>query len=168
MTSFRTAQIFLFLSTVLLLTSFGTKRPQQTTPPTRKTTQSPIFPKGQRAPAANFTGTVYLYPLVQDDTTFHCVSGSVTFEPRARSNWHTHAAGQILLVTNGVGYYQEAGQPVRLLRQGDVIKAQPGVKHWHGASPRQAMTHIALNVNTEKGIVTWLQPVTDQEYTSYR
>lgn len=72
------------------------------------------------------------------------------------------------MITDGLGYYQEEGQPVRLLRKGEVIKAQPGVKHWHGASPKQSMTHIALNVNTEKGVVTWLQPVTDQEYNSYR
>jgi quercetin dioxygenase-like cupin family protein len=126
------------------------------------------FPRGERAPAANFTGTVYLFPLVKDDPAFNCVSGSVTFEPGARSNWHTHAAGQILLVTDGLGYYQEEGQPVRLLRKGEVVKSLPGVKHWHGASPKQAMTHISLNVNTEKGIVTWLQPVTDTEYNSYK
>jgi quercetin dioxygenase-like cupin family protein len=130
--------------------------------------QGSAFPRGERAPAANFTGIVYVYPLVKDDAAFNCVSGSVTFEPGARSNWHTHAAGQILLVTEGLGYYQEEGQPVRLLRMGEVIKALPGVKHWHGASPKQAMTHISLNVNTEKGIVTWLQPVTDTEYNSYK
>lgn len=126
------------------------------------------FPKGGRAPAEHFTGVVYLYPLVKEDPTFHCVSGSVTFEPGARSNWHTHPDGQILLITDGQGYYQEKGQPVRLLHKGEVVQCQPGVAHWHGASPKQAMTHISLNVNTEKGIVNWLQPVTDQEYNSYQ
>ncbi len=138
-----------------------------TSRPAQAPAQSGSFPRGERAPAANFTGTVYLYPLVKDDPAFHCVSGNVTFEPGARSHWHAHAAGQILLITEGVGYYQEKGQPVRLLRKGDVIKALPGVEHWHGASPKQRMTHISLNVNTEKGIVTWLRPVTDQEYNSY-
>lgn len=166
MMTFRTPLTFV-LGTALLLASFSSRA--QTSPqPAGKTAPGSIFPKGERAPAANFTGTVYLYPLVKDAADFNCGSGSVTFDPGARSNWHTHAAGQILLITDGVGYYQEAGQPVHLLRKGEVIKARPGVKHWHGASPQQAMTHIALNVNTEKGIVTWLQPVTDQEYTSYK
>lgn len=161
MTTSRIKQLALALSIGALLVGFTS---HQALAPA----QSGPFPRGERAPAANFTGTVYLYPLVKDDPAFHCVSGSVTFEPRARSNWHTHAAGQILLITEGLGYYQEASQPVRLLHKGDVIKSLPGVKHWHGASPRQSMTHISLNVNTEKGIVTWLQPVTDQEYNSYK
>ncbi|UOQ52213.1 (R)-mandelonitrile lyase [Hymenobacter cellulosivorans] len=129
---------------------------------------TPVFPKGERAPAQNFTGEVYVYPLVKDEPTFNCVSSSVTFTPGARSNWHTHPAGQILMVTDGVGYYQEKGQPIRLLRRGDVVKAQPGVEHWHGASPQQALSHIALNVNTEKGVVSWGRAVTDQEYNSYK
>lgn len=167
MNTSRTGQLALAFSALTLLVGFG---PGHQTPAPRPA-QQPVpgpFPTGERAPAANFTGTVYLYPLVKDDATFNCVSGSVTFEPGARSNWHTHPAGQILLVTNGTGYYQEAGQPIRLLHRGDVVRALPGVKHWHGASPKLAMTHIALNVNTEKGIVTWLQPVTDQEYNRYK
>ncbi|MCB2410046.1 (R)-mandelonitrile lyase [Hymenobacter lucidus] len=148
---------------LLGLTSYG-----QTVPATSAAGPGPLFPKGERAPEANFTGPVYVHTLVKNDPTFTCVSSSVQFEPGARSNWHQHPAGQILLVTDGVGYYQEKGQPIRLLRKGDVIQAQPGVEHWHGASPTQALTHIALNVNTEKGIVTWLQPVTDKEYNSYK
>jgi quercetin dioxygenase-like cupin family protein len=162
MTTSRIKQLALALGAGALLVGF-------TSPQTSAPLQgSGPFPKGERAPAANFTGTVYMHLLVKDDPAFNCVSGNVTFEPGARSNWHTHAAGQILLITEGVGYYQEKGQPVRLLHKGDVIKALPGVEHWHGASPKQGMTHISLNVNTEKGIVTWLRPVTDQEYNSYR
>lgn len=157
----------LALGTALLLLGFiGKPQAPHNTPAAAP--QNSVFPKGERAPTANFTGAVYVYPLVKDDATFNCTSSSVTFEPGARSNWHTHPAGQILMVTDGTGYYQEAGQPVRLLRKGDVVQAQPGVKHWHGASPKQGMTHIALNVNTEKGVVTWLQPVTDAEYRSYK
>lgn len=167
MTSFRTDRVILVLSVCSLLTGFTRKPPASHSAPPAAA-QGPIFPKGASAPAANFTGTVYVASLVQDDPTFHCVSGSVLFEPGARSHWHTHPAGQILLVTDGLGYYQEEGKPVRLLHKGDVIKALPGVKHWHGASPKQAMTHISLNVNTEKGVVTWLQPVTDKEYNSYK
>jgi quercetin dioxygenase-like cupin family protein len=126
------------------------------------------FPKGERGPAANFTGAAYVHTLVKEDPTFTTSSNSVTFAPGARSHWHTHAAGQILLVTDGVGYYQEKGQPIRLLRKGEVVQAQPGVEHWHGASPKQGMTHISLNVNTEKGIVDWGRPVADQEYNSFK
>ncbi|GAB3835385.1 (R)-mandelonitrile lyase [Hymenobacter jeollabukensis] len=158
--------------TSVLAVSIGLVNFAQTTPPApaAKSAAAPgaIFPKGERAPAQNFTGVVHVYPLVKDEPAFNCTSSSVSFSPGARSNWHTHPAGQILMVTNGVGYYQEKGQPVRLLRKGEVVKALPGVEHWHGASPRQAMTHIALNVNTEKGIVTWGRPVTDQEYNSYQ
>jgi len=167
MTRFQTKSMSLALGTALLLLGFISK-PQNPHNTSAAAPQNPVFPKGERAPAANFTGTVYVYPLVKDDATFNCTSSSVTFEPGARSNWHTHPAGQILMVTDGTGYYQEAGQPVRLLHKGDVVQAQPGVKHWHGASPKQALTHIALNVNTEKGVVTWLQPVTDAEYRSYK
>ena len=126
------------------------------------------FPKGERGPAAWFTGVVYVATLVKNDDTFNCASSNVTFTPGARSHWHTHAAGQMLLVTEGVGYYQEKGQPIRLLRKGDVVQVPPGVEHWHGASPKQAMTHISLNVNTEKGIVDWGRAVTDREYASFR
>ncbi|WP_375434950.1 cupin domain-containing protein [uncultured Hymenobacter sp.] len=142
----------------------------QTTPAVAKAVpaQGPIFPKGTRVPAANFTGVAYLTPLVKDGPPYNCVMGSVSFEPGARSNWHTHPAGQILLITDGLGYYQEEGRPVRLLHKGDVIQAQPNVKHWHGASPKQAMTHISVSPNSDKGVVTWLQPVTDKEYNNYK
>jgi quercetin dioxygenase-like cupin family protein len=123
-----------------------------------------IFPKGQPAPAENFTGKVWLERLVSNDSTFHFVSGSVTFEAGARSNWHSHPAGQILFVTNGICYYQEKGKPVQVFHKGDVVTCQPGIDHWHGASPSGNMTHIALNPNTQNGITTWKQPVTDAEY----
>ncbi|TPG65304.1 cupin domain-containing protein [Hymenobacter nivis] len=140
----------------------------QTTPKAPAGPLSGPFQKGERAPVANFTGVVYVATLVKDAPTFNCASSNVTFTPGARSHWHTHAAGQILLVTEGVGYYQEKGQPIRLLRQGEVVQAQPGVEHWHGASPQQGMTHISLNVNTEKGIVDWGRAVTDQEYNRFK
>jgi quercetin dioxygenase-like cupin family protein len=163
----------IILTTAALAVGIGLANYAQTTPKAPAAAkaapaQGAIFPKGERAPSQYFTGEVYLYPLVKDDPAFNCVSGSVTFAPGARSNWHTHPAGQILMVTDGVGYYQEKDQPIRLLRKGEVVKAQPGVEHWHGASPRQSMTHIALNVNTEKGLVNWGRPVTDQEYSRYK
>jgi quercetin dioxygenase-like cupin family protein len=154
--------------TLVLALGIGLTSFAQTTPPAPAGLFSGPFPKGSRAPAANFTGVVYVSTLVKDALTFNCASSNVTFTPGARSHWHTHAAGQILLVTEGVGYYQEKGQPIRLLRKGEVVQAQPGVEHWHGASPQQGMTHISLNVNTEKGIVDWGRAVTDQEYASYK
>ena len=128
------------------------------------TNQTSIFPKGNKVPDGSFTGAVWLHPLHIDDTVFHCVMSSVTFEPRARTYWHNHPAGQLLLVISGVCYYQERGKPVQVFHKGDVIKCPPGVENWHGASPEGAMTHIAVNPNAQKGVVVWLNPVTEDEY----
>jgi quercetin dioxygenase-like cupin family protein len=130
--------------------------------------QNTIFPKGEKAPADYFIGTVWVKNLVPADETFNTVIGNVIFEPGARNNWHTHPGGQILIATNGIGYYQEKGKPIQLFRTGDVIKIPPGVVHWHGASPDSEFTHIAVNPNTQKGIVEWLQKVTDEEYNSFK
>jgi len=130
--------------------------------------QDTLFPKGERAPADYFTGNVWVKNLVPDDRTFNCVMGNVTFEPGARNNWHTHPGGQILIVTDGMGYYQEKGKPIQLLRKGDVVKILPDVLHWHGASPDRAFTHIAVNPNTQNGIVEWLGRVTDEEYNNVK
>ena len=83
---------------------------------------------------------------------------TVRFEPGARSNWHSHASGQLLVVTQGEGRVQNDGGPVRILRPGDVVWTAPGVRHWHGAAPNAAMTHVALS---EGGAVTWMEPVAD-------
>lgn len=128
--------------------------------------ENAISPKGDRAPAEYFTGTAWVKMLVTADDTFNTSVANVTFEPGARNNWHTHPGGQILIITDGVGYYQEKGKPVQLLHKGDVIKILPGVVHWHGASPDSEMTHLAINTNTQKGIVEWVQKVTDEEYNS--
>jgi quercetin dioxygenase-like cupin family protein len=108
-----------------------------------------IFPKGEQGPTENFTGKAWNIGLVANDSVYNTVVGNVYFEPGARSNWHTHPAGQILIITDGVGYHQIKGQPKHTIRKGDVVKYPPGVEHWHGAS---------------QGIVTWLKPVTDEEY----
>jgi quercetin dioxygenase-like cupin family protein len=125
-----------------------------------------IFPKGELGPAENFTGNAWNTPLVANDSTYNTVIGNVYFEPGARSNWHTHPSGQILIITDGVGYYQEKGQPRRTMKKGDVIKCPPNVLHWHGASPDTGMQQLYILPKTEKGIVTWLQKVTDEEYNS--
>jgi quercetin dioxygenase-like cupin family protein len=130
--------------------------------------QDSIFPQGEKAPAEYFTGTAWVKTLVADDRTFNCVIGNVTFEPGARNNWHTHPGGQILMVTEGTGYYQEKGKPVQLLHKGDVVKILPDVVHWHGASSDSEFTHIAISANTQKGVVVWLQRVTEEEYNSFK
>jgi len=125
---------------------------------------SNIFPKGEMM-SQNFTGEAFVNFLVQDeDGTFNCQVYDVLFEPGCRNDWHTHAGGQLLLCTDGVGYYQEKGEPARRLRKGDVVEIKPDVEHWHGAAPDSGFTHIGISPNTLKGGATWISPVTDEEY----
>lgn len=123
-----------------------------------------VFPKGEKVANDNFTGTVWLNYLAETDTLHNVNIGSVTFEPGARTNWHYHKGGQILLVTEGKGLYQEKGKPVEIIEKGEVVKCPPNIEHWHGASPTNAMTHIAVGTNTNVGGAVWLKPVTDEEY----
>jgi quercetin dioxygenase-like cupin family protein len=127
-----------------------------------------IFEKGERAPSDYFTGSAWVKLLLPNDLTLNTQIGNVVFEPGARNNWHTHPGGQILIVTDGIGYYQEKGKSIQVIRKGDVITIAPDVEHWHGASPASEMTHIAVNTNTQNGIVVWLKRVTDEEYNSLR
>jgi len=128
-----------------------------------KDNQTGIFPKGEKA-TQNFTGNAWVKTLVANDDTLTTIISNVEFEAGARNYWHTHPAGQVLICTAGTGFYQEKGKPIQTLHAGDVVKIQPGTEHWHGASPTSSFTHIAINVNTEKGVVNWLKPVTDEEY----
>ncbi len=130
--------------------------------------QYAIFPQGEKAPADYFTATAWVKMLVPNNEDLNCQIGNVTFEPGARNNWHIHAGGQILIVTHGIGYYQEKGKPIQLIRKGDVVTILPNIVHWHGASPNSEFTHLAINTNTQKGIVEWLQRVTDDEYNSFK
>ena len=127
-----------------------------------------IFPRGDKASADYFTGTAWVKLLLPNDAAVDCQIGDVVFEPGARNNWHTHPGGQILIATQGTGYYQERGKPIQLLHKGDVIRILPDVEHWHGASPDTEFTHIAINPNTERGMVTWLGRVTDEEYSNFQ
>ena len=124
-----------------------------------------IFPKGQKGPAENFTGNAYNFGLVDADSVLTTAVGNVYFEPGARSNWHSHPAGQILIITDGAGYHQIDGQPIEIIKKGDVVKCPPNVNHWHGASKEVGLQQIYIVPNTEKGIVDWKQPVTDKEYS---
>jgi len=116
-------------------------------------------------PAEWFTGTVRIDPLFAAEAPARVVGASVTFEPGARTAWHTHPLGQTLLVTQGLGRVQRDGGPVEEVRPGDVVWFPPGEKHWHGAAPDVAMTHLAVHERDEAGsTVTWLEKVSDAEY----
>ena len=124
-----------------------------------------IFPKGDKNTNDNFKGEVWVKSLVDADSLNENAVGNVTFSPGARSKWHLHPAGQILLATDGVGYYQEKGQPKKVLRKGDVIKCPPNVAHWHGASADTAFVQVAIT-GRQNGPTKWLESVTDEEYNS--
>ena len=129
---------------------------------------SVIFPKGIKIESENFIGAAWLQWLVPPESTLGCPLGNVTFEPGARNSWHKHPGGQILLVTGGRGYYQEGDQPAQELRPGDVVEIRPNVKHWHGAAPDSWFVHIAIEANAQAGPAEWLEPVTDEEYKSFK
>jgi quercetin dioxygenase-like cupin family protein len=122
-----------------------------------------VFPKGEKITNANFTGIAYLQSLIEADSLNSISVGNVTFEPGARSKWHSHPAGQILLVIDGVGYYQEKGKSKKILHKGDAIKCPPDIPHWHGASADTAFVQIAIT-GREKGETVWLEAVTDKDY----
>jgi len=127
-----------------------------------------IFPKGEKIENEHFTGTASLHVLVPDNNTFHCPVFNVAFEPGARNNWHKHPGGQILLVTGGRGYYQEESKKAQVIREGDVVTIPPDVKHWHGAAPDSWLAHIAISTNAQWGDAEWMEPVTDEEYTTLK
>ncbi|MGY2186308.1 Carboxymuconolactone decarboxylase family protein [compost metagenome] len=118
-------------------------------------------------PADSFTGRVRVDPLFPASGEINASGAYVTFEPGARSAWHTHPAGQRLVVVSGVGLTQEWGRPVQEIHPGDVIVCPPGVKHWHGAAPSSAMTHLAVTGAVDGKSVDWLEKVTDDQYSAH-
>jgi 4-carboxymuconolactone decarboxylase len=128
--------------------------------------QNTIFAKGENVNPDYFVGDVRLNVLVPQDETGSYTIGNVSFEPGGRTNWHTHATGQILLITDGQGFYQEKGQPARALVKGDVVVIPSTIEHWHGASKNSGMIHIAITNNSPEGPVKWLALVTEEEYES--
>lgn len=117
-----------------------------------------------KGPSEWFTGTVRIDPLFQAPDPAFVSGASVTFEPGARTAWHTHPLGQTLIVTAGCGWAQREGGPVEEIRPGDVIWFSPGEKHWHGAAPTTAMTHIAIQEKKDGKVVDWMEHVTDAQY----
>jgi len=117
-----------------------------------------------KAPADYFTGAVRIDPLFEAAEPGRAVGASVTFEPGARTAWHTHPLGQTLIVTAGFGRAQREGGPIEEIRPGDVIWFPPGEKHWHGASPTTSMTHTAIQEKLDGKTVDWLEKVSDDQY----
>lgn len=127
-----------------------------------------IFPQGEKLPeefSAYFIGQAYRAPLVRDEA-LNCPVSNVTFSPGCRNNWHSHTGGQLLLVTAGRGYYQERGEPARLLLPGDVVEIAPDVEHWHGAVPDSWFAHLAVETNPQTNKNRWLEPVDDAQYAA--
>jgi quercetin dioxygenase-like cupin family protein len=127
---------------------------------------SSIFPKGKKA-LAYFTGDAYIQMLSEDITAFDAMVYNVSFEPGSRNYWHTHSLGQILLCTSGEGYYQAKEKPVQKLKAGDVVEIPANIEHWHGAVPHSQFVHVGITPQANNNKVTWLEPVTDQEYNSF-
>jgi quercetin dioxygenase-like cupin family protein len=117
-----------------------------------------------KGPEAYFTGTVRIDPLFEAADPARVVGASVTFEPGARTAWHTHPLGQTIIVTAGLGWAQREGGPVEEIRPGDVVWFPPGEKHWHGATPTNGMTHVAIQEKLDGMSVAWMEQVSEAQY----
>ena len=117
-----------------------------------------------KGPAEFFTGNVRIDPLFEAPDPARARGASVTFEPGARTAWHTHPVGQNLIVTSGCGWVQSEGGPKEEIRPGDVVSCPPKEKHWHGATPNSAMTHIAIQEQLDGKVVEWMEKVSDEQY----
>ena len=117
-----------------------------------------------KGPAEYFTGSVWIVPLFRANDPLHASGSRVTFEPGARTAWHSHPFGQILIVTDGSGRVQQWGGPIDEIRQGDVVRIPPGVKHWHGAAATMRMTHIAIQEQLDGKTAEWMEKVSDEQY----
>jgi Uncharacterized conserved protein, contains double-stranded beta-helix domain len=148
--------------TVFMACIAGNNNKNQANMETENNTQ--IFPRGDKLSNDWFSGNAFLSPLVAKDDNNDFSAGSVTFEAGARTNWHTHPKGQVLLVIEGNGFYQEKDKPARPIKKGDVVNIPENVEHWHGASAGTKMVHIAITNDKDDVQVTWLKPVTDEEF----
>ena len=160
-TYFKSISAILFVSIMLAVTACNSNKNQ-----IKMTTENStsLFPKGEKLSNDWFSGNAFLAPLLARDITNDFVLGNVTFEPKARTHWHTHPRGQVLIVTEGEGFNQEKGKPAQRIKKGDVINVPANVEHWHGATASSEMVHIAItNYKGEENVI-WLQPVTDEEF----
>ena len=125
-----------------------------------------IFPKGDKLSNDWFTGNAFLKPFVAKDKNNDFSAGYVTFEPGARTHWHTHPKGHVLIVLEGEGFYQEKGKPDQSIKKGDIINIPEDVIHWHGATAKSKMAHIAITNFKDDKQVSWLEPVSEEDYKS--
>ncbi len=151
----------LFLISIIILAAACNSNKKQST---MAQENASLFTKGDKLPNTYFTGNAFLHPLLAKDKNNEFALGSVTFEPGARTVWHTHPKGQVLIVTEGEGWYQEKGKPAQAIKKGDVVNIPENVEHWHGASANSKMVHIAITNYKGDENVVWLKPVTDEEY----
>lgn len=131
---------------------------------TKQNNSDLIFDIGEAVSKEKFVGDVYMNLLVPEDSVYTTKCGSVTFKAGGRTNWHYHPSGQILIVTSGVGYHQIEGQEKEIIKKGDVIKVPKNVKHWHGASVAEDMTHLFMIPNTEMGGSKWFDAVSKETF----
>jgi quercetin dioxygenase-like cupin family protein len=162
-TMIKSISVLLFVGVVLSITACNSNKKEENMATLDNTS---IFPKGDKLSNEYFTGNAFLYPLLAKDKNNEFALGSVTFEPGARTHWHTHPKGQVLIVTEGEGFYQEKGRPARALEKGDVVNIPENTEHWHGASANSKFVHIAITNYKGDENVVWLQPVADEEYRS--
>lgn len=137
---------------ILVIATFSTQAIAQ---------ESPIFPKGEKAPNVHHTGDVWIYHVSDADDTFDYNIAHVVMAPGAKLNWHLHPAGQQLLITYGVGYYQEKGKETQMLRKGDLVKCEPNVEHWHAATPDSEVSYLAISGNEP---TQWTDELTQEAY----
>ena len=153
----------LLLGSLTCAAVFAQASATEATLPTQQITRAGSVPSAS-GPAEYFTGRVRIDPVYAANGDINTSGGLVTFEPGARSAWHTHPKGQYLVVTAGVGRTQEWGKPAQEIRPGDVVWCPPGVKHWHGASPTTGMSHLAVTGTVEGKNVNWMEKVSDEHY----
>ncbi|MGY0034782.1 (R)-mandelonitrile lyase [Pedobacter sp. NJ-S-72] len=157
----KTIQIISVLTATTIFISCNPKNQEKM----RTDNNKELFAKGEKLDNGYFTGDVYLETLLQKDKNNNFIMGAVTFEPGARTNWHTHPKGQVLIVTEGKGLYQEKGKPAKIIKKGDVINIPENVEHWHGATATAKMVHIAITNYEGETNAVWLKPVTEEEFS---
>jgi quercetin dioxygenase-like cupin family protein len=149
---------------IVAIIAFASCKNNQNKKVMRDQNNASLFPKGDKLTNGYFTGEAFLNPLLAKDKNNEFALGCVTFEPGARTNWHTHPKGQVLIVVEGEGFNQEKGKPVQKLKKGDVVNIPENTEHWHGASAKSKLVHIAItNYKADENVV-WLNPVSDEEY----
>jgi len=155
----------LLVSVVFLFTACNS---QQNKDKMNEQYKEAIFERGEQLSADLIIGKAWHNKLFEEDSIYTTAVGVEEFEAGSRNVWHSHPSGQIIIVLDGVGYHQIKGEPIQVVRKGDVVKCPPNVLHWHGASKDSGVTQIYILPNTEKGLASWSDRVTDEEYNSVK